>query len=217
MFRIKSVDDKKKNQNSGVFQCAETSSYSSARDRNPVIGNVDYYGVLKDIYELNYGGETERDDNGRKITLFNCDWVDTASDRGMKFDGYGFPLVNFNRFRQTKDTFILASQATQVFYVVDPKDGHWHVPTQTQPRGFFDVLEDSDLAPTIDNPLSATDNYAIPNLDDQLLDNEELHIRVDMDEMVDEDEPGNEDEEDVQSSDDLSTENEDELYDDMEY
>lgn len=79
------------------------------------------------------------------------------------------------------------------------------------------MLEDSDLAPTIDNPLSATDNYAIPNLDDQLLDNEEFHITVDMDEMVDEHEPGNEDEEDVQSLDDLSTENEDELYDDMEY
>ncbi|CAL2266268.1 unnamed protein product [Prunus armeniaca] len=70
---------------------------------------------------------------------------DTTSDREMKFDAYGFPLVNFNRLRQTEDTFILASQATQV------------------------------------------------------LDNEELHIRIYMDEIVDEDEPGNEDEEDVES------------------
>nr|XP_028945225.1 polyadenylate-binding protein 2-like [Malus domestica] len=41
-----------------------------------------------------------------------------------------------------------------------------------KPRDLFDVLEDND----------AIDDYVIPNLDDQVLDNENLHTRVGMEE-----------------------------------
>ncbi|XP_020253972.1 uncharacterized protein LOC109831044 [Asparagus officinalis] len=64
-FRIKSVDDNHKNQNCGVSISAQTLSYSSVRDNNPITGNVDYYGVLKNIYECDYGLPGEPEGHGK--------------------------------------------------------------------------------------------------------------------------------------------------------
>ena len=54
----------------------------------------------------------------------------------------------------------------------DTIEKDWHVVVRTQPRDLFDVLEDSD----------AIDDYAIPNLDDRILDNENFHTRVGVEE-----------------------------------
>lgn len=43
-----------KTQNSGVSVVAQITSYASSRDRNPIVGYVIYYGVLRDIIELSY-------------------------------------------------------------------------------------------------------------------------------------------------------------------
>lgn len=169
-FRTKLVDDRYKNQNCGVFVNAETSNYSSVRDCSPVAGNVDYYGVLKDIFELDYRFPGESDDKACKVILFECDWVNNS---GKKKDKYGFNLVNFNRVTQSNDRFILASQAIQVFYVVDPKEPDWSVAVKTKPRDFYDLLEDDDV-------VDIDEYYATPNLDDPNLDNEELQIRTDV-------------------------------------
>ena len=77
-------------------------------------------------------------------------------------------MVNFNRLGFKDDPVILAYQALQVFYVEDTIEKDWHLVVRTQPRDLFDVLEDSD----------AIDDYAIPNLDDQILDNENFLTRV---------------------------------------
>ncbi|GAA0161845.1 hypothetical protein LIER_18070 [Lithospermum erythrorhizon] len=45
-FRTKSSDKNKATQNSGVVVRAVTNSYSSAKDRNPQSGTVNYHGVL---------------------------------------------------------------------------------------------------------------------------------------------------------------------------
>ena len=44
-FQTKDRDNKRKTQNSGVDVVAETASFASARDMNPIIGDVPYYGV----------------------------------------------------------------------------------------------------------------------------------------------------------------------------
>ncbi|CAN6695893.1 unnamed protein product [Malus baccata var. baccata] len=162
-FRIKSVDDKHKNQNCGVFLHANVLG---------AIGQVNCYGRVVDMFEVKYCGPTEAGDRGRAVMLFKCEWVNSESPRGMKTDQYGFTMVNFNQLGFKEDPFILASQALQAFYVEDTIEKDWHVAVRTQPRDLFDVLEDSD----------AIDDYAIPNLDDRILDNENFHTRVGVEE-----------------------------------
>lgn len=64
-FHTKEVESKRKTQNSGVVVNATTSSFSSSKDQNPVLGEVAYYGVLKNILELDYT-------SNRKVILFDC-------------------------------------------------------------------------------------------------------------------------------------------------
>lgn len=98
-------------------------------------------------------------DNLRYI-LFKCDWVDVDTGRGYKIDEFGFPLVNFSHLihvgkRMTDDPFILASQASQVYYVEDERDKDWLVVVKTKPRDVFDVgngdLSDNDVDIYCDN------------------------------------------------------------------
>ncbi|CAN6544560.1 unnamed protein product [Malus baccata var. baccata] len=165
IFRIKYVDDKHKNQNCDVFVPANVPG---------AIGQVNCYGRVVDMFEVKYCGPTEVADRGRAVMLFKCEWVNSESPRGMKTDQYGFTMVNFNQLRFKEDHFILVSQALQAFYVDDTIEKDWHVVVRTQPRDLFDVLEDSD----------AIDDYAIPNLDDRILDNENFRTWVGMDETL---------------------------------
>lgn len=53
-FNVKSIEVKSKTQNSGVYVSMAIDCYARASDRNPRTDMVDYYGVLKDIIELDY-------------------------------------------------------------------------------------------------------------------------------------------------------------------
>ncbi|XP_074360362.1 uncharacterized protein LOC141700518 [Apium graveolens] len=52
-------------QNSGVYLTAQTTSFSSSRDENPIVGDVSYYGSIEDIIELDYWGLFT-------VVLFKC-------------------------------------------------------------------------------------------------------------------------------------------------
>ena len=93
-FHTKERENFRRTQNSGVFVEADGKTY---------------YGVLKDIYELDYYGCF-------KVILFRCDWADINTPRGLKYDSNGFTLVNFKRLIYTgvllkDDPFIFSSQA----------------------------------------------------------------------------------------------------------
>lgn len=55
-------------QNGGIVEIAQIESYSTSRDRRSFSGDVDYFGVINEIIELNCGRV--------KIVLFKCQWVD---------------------------------------------------------------------------------------------------------------------------------------------
>lgn len=159
-FHTKDLEQKRKTQNSGVMLEAMTSSFSSATDINPIVGDVTYYGVLKDIIELEY-------DVDKKVVLFDCDWISTGSRK--KEDENGFTLLNFRGLKPVNDPFILASQAQQVFYVADPVDKGWKVVIKTTPRDFYDMDERTCLD-DVETHLQ-TETSMCPQTDDQQLRN----------------------------------------------
>ncbi|GKG15690.1 ulp1 protease family, C-terminal catalytic domain-containing protein [Tanacetum coccineum] len=54
-----------------------------------------------------------------------CKGVNNNS--GVKVDDYGFTLVDLGTNGYASEPFILAKQATQVFFVQDPSNPRWHV------------------------------------------------------------------------------------------
>ncbi|XP_071695448.1 uncharacterized protein [Rutidosis leptorrhynchoides] len=135
-FHIKDVERKRKTQNSGVILEALTKSFSSTRDNNPVTGDVTYYGVIKEIIELQYSVEN-------KIVLFHCDWISNGSRK--KVDENGFTLLNFVGVKPDKEPNILASQAQQVFYVKDRVHKGWKIVIKTMPRDSYDMDEKTNV------------------------------------------------------------------------
>ena len=116
-FYTKLQSDKSTMQNSGVTLVATSQEFGRSGDARPVLASKSYYGVIEEIWELVYSSQLS-------IPLFRCQWVE---DRGVKVDDDGFTLVDFNKVGYVDDPFILAKQATQVFYVTDPIDARWSV------------------------------------------------------------------------------------------
>lgn len=149
-FHTNELANTSKSQNSGVRVKATTSSYSSISDQNPIISDLDYYGIISDIIELDYGGS-----GTYRVVLFDCDWV--SKGRRLKQDVDGFTLANFSNVTRHNEPFILASQAEQVFYVEDPTEPHWRVVVPTTARAHYNMepIADVDmyLQSNITNPV----------------------------------------------------------------
>ncbi|XP_074291434.1 uncharacterized protein LOC141618227 [Silene latifolia] len=111
-FYTRKQDDMSTMQNSGVCVEAEAMYFASSKDKNPILGKMNYYGVIEEIWELNY--------REFEIPIFGCKWIE--SNNGVRKDELGFTLVNLGKVGHKEDPFILASQAKQVFYVTDPVD-----------------------------------------------------------------------------------------------
>ena len=70
-FHTYSYDVGRSVQNSGVALVAETTCFESGNNNDFLMGKKTYYGVIKDIVELNYAHEGN-------VVLFKCDWVDNC-------------------------------------------------------------------------------------------------------------------------------------------
>ncbi|KAK5825816.1 hypothetical protein PVK06_020684 [Gossypium arboreum] len=136
-FHTKYRERLRRTQNCGVVVNSLITSYASARDNNPVEGNVEYYGLITDIIELDYYGKW-------KVVLFRCYWADANTARGIKNDQFGFTMVNFSRLihigeHLIDEPYVFSSQVKQVFYSKDPINEGWYVVLRNTPRDLFDM------------------------------------------------------------------------------
>ncbi|KAA0050657.1 putative serine/threonine-protein kinase nek2 [Cucumis melo var. makuwa] len=138
-YHTKSSEKDRSVQNSGVSLVAKTMQVSSSKDKNSVIGDMSFYGVIQEIWELNY--------NTFNVPVFKCDWVQNSG--GVRIDELGYTLVYLNRVGHKSYSFILASQAKQVFYVEDPSEVRWLVVLTPPQRDFEDRYNDDELGDTI--------------------------------------------------------------------
>ncbi|XP_073031237.1 uncharacterized protein [Primulina eburnea] len=85
LYQTKARYDERNCQNSGVSLVASTMLVCSAKDKNPLMTDVTFYGVIEEIWELDY--------HKFQVPLFKCAWV--ANDKGViNNDECGFTLVN---------------------------------------------------------------------------------------------------------------------------
>ncbi|KAL6544843.1 hypothetical protein OROMI_023705 [Orobanche minor] len=88
-----------------------------------VLGNEDensgttYFGQIVKIWEVDY--VTFR------VPVFDCSWVDIPG--GVQVENNGFIRVDLNRVGFKDDSFVMATQAKQVFYVSDQVDKKWSI------------------------------------------------------------------------------------------
>ncbi|CAL9005327.1 unnamed protein product [Prunus brigantina] len=124
---------------SGVYLLAHTMQVASAKDKNPILSNMGFYGVIQEIWDLDYQKFT--------IPVFRCDWIDSAS--GLVVDELGFTLVDLSKIGHRNDQFVLASQVKQVFFVDDPMHRGWSVVLSMPNREYNDAIGDDVLGDVI--------------------------------------------------------------------
>ncbi|XP_035547475.1 uncharacterized protein LOC109010280 [Juglans regia] len=94
---------------------------------------IEYYGVLMDIIVLNYLG-------WRHVYLFKCDWFDVCDMRRGVRVGNHFTSVDSTRKSYKEEPFVLACQASQVFYLKDTSLGrNWLVVQKVTTRNVYDI------------------------------------------------------------------------------
>ncbi|KDO38932.1 hypothetical protein CISIN_1g037270mg [Citrus sinensis] len=79
-------DSNRVTQNNGVNISAATLQVSSSKDKNYFTNMIEYYGVLVEIWELQY--------LMTKKFIFKYDWVDSG---WVKVDNLGFTIVDLNQ------------------------------------------------------------------------------------------------------------------------
>ncbi|KAI5443899.1 hypothetical protein KIW84_012516 [Lathyrus oleraceus] len=156
-FYTKEQDDKSTMQNNGVTVVAEAMHISSVKDLNPKFANLSYFGVIERIWVFDY--------EKFQIPIFGCKWVE--NNNGIRMDKSGFLQVDLNRVGYKDESFILASQARQVFYVNDPKSTKWSIvlfsnkviDENTGDQGDIDVEIESFTINDQDENIISNDSY----------------------------------------------------------
>lgn len=158
-FHTTSWDESRTTQCSGVSLVAHAMQIASAKDSNPVYGNVTYFGRIKEIWDLDYRMFT--------VPVFMCDWVDS---RGIKKDDFGFTVVNFARLGHQLECFILASQAKQVFYVQDQQNENLSVVGFTPHKMYkYEASDETDDMLEFDATADVTQDATLVDNDDDFL------------------------------------------------
>ena len=114
---------------------AHSEHFCSASDNNPTQASMPYFGVIEEIWELDY--------IQFKVPVFKCKWV--IGTTGVHRDQLGFTLVNLNKVGYRDGPFIMVEQAKQVFYVKDPCNSTLSAVLQGRSIGISDHNDESIL------------------------------------------------------------------------
>lgn len=138
-YHTKERDDLRVVQNSGVSLVAKTMQISSSRDKNPIISNLAFFGVIQEIWELDY--------RKFRLPVFKCDWV--RNKNGIQIDELGYTLVHHGRIGHKRDQFVLAIQVKQVFYIDDPLYSKWFVVLAMTKTNYNGCSHDDEVGDTV--------------------------------------------------------------------
>lgn len=90
---------------------------------------ANYYGILREVLIINYSGSS--------VVMFRCDWFDNTRLGVWTNQEAGLVEVNPARELRVDEPFILASQATQVYYAYTPGNSQRTVRNR---RGWLSVF-----------------------------------------------------------------------------
>ncbi|KAL8512683.1 hypothetical protein ACS0TY_018977 [Phlomoides rotata] len=115
---------------------------ASAKDKDPVVFDMTFYGVIEEIWELEYENFC--------VPVFKCIWADNNS--GVKTDDLGFTLSSKKKN-----------------YIKDPTDHAWSVVLETPTREYFEYTNGGELEETaVMHQCFTTGLHAIdPNMTDE--------------------------------------------------
>lgn len=116
--------------NSGV--CVKGTCYN--------VDESDYYGLLEDVLQLEYGGFPSK-----KTFLFSCAWFDPSNRGTTTHPKYKIVEINHKRKYNSYEPFILAAQAHQVTYLSYPSlqrdKADWWVAIKIRARNSISIME----------------------------------------------------------------------------
>ena len=78
---------------------------ASSKDNNPVMAIISYFGVIEEIWEVDYVKF--------RVPVFKCKWVD--SNIGVNVDDLGFTLVDLAKIGYKEDPFIWLTKQNKFF------------------------------------------------------------------------------------------------------
>lgn len=172
-------------------------------------GDIDYYGVLKEIIELEFTGWTYK-----KLILFRCRWFDLHPTRGTRVHNqYNIIEVNHTREYNRYDPFIITHNVRQVYYAPYPlrrNKSDWWVVIKTKPVGRVEV--ENVLVVAYQNDISSVDQIVDEVLENDLEHPEHILEEVDINEVR-----IIENEEEEESTDEAQTSEEEEFSDEELY
>ncbi|XP_062006028.1 uncharacterized protein LOC133723227 [Rosa rugosa] len=137
-YFTKQRDNARVVQNSGVTLVAKTMQVSSAKDKNPVESDMTFYGVIEEIWKLDY--------HDFKVHFFYVDGQRMKKELNKMSLVLRWSTLIGRAIRKT--SFAFAGQVKQVFYVENPLDVEWLVVMTTPNRDYCDCLYEDDLGDT---------------------------------------------------------------------
>ena len=105
---------------------------------------IDFDGRLCSVIELTYI-------MGYRVIIFECEWFDTNPKKKIIQRDYHLTSINVSNTWFKNDPFVLATQASQVFYLDDYKAGtNWKVAMKVTQRHIWDVIEKDNIEDIVD-------------------------------------------------------------------
>lgn len=106
---------------------------------------INLYGRLCNVIELTFV-------HGYEVILFHCEWFDTNLKKRWIEKNYHLVSINVNTQWYGNDPFVLATQASQVFYLYDYKLwSNWKVVQQVWHINIWDIEKKDDEEDIADN------------------------------------------------------------------